>query len=166
MKVPSNVKTGDFGLVHMGGRGGRLIRLGQYLNGSGFADYEHAFVYIGNGLIVEAEPSGAKAVPLHYQNVLWSSGIINPTDDQRQAIAEAADGYVGTPYSIADYFALAARRFHIPAPHLRAYVATSKHMICSQLVAKCYADAGCPLYDRWTGYVTPGDLCKLLYRPS
>jgi len=160
-------KPGDFGLVHMGGDAGKLIRLGQWLNGSGFADYEHAFVYVGKDfagrdLIVEAEPSGAHRTALHYSDILWSSGIINPTTDQRTDIVHAALSYVGVGYSWVDYFSLAARRLHIPAPHLKAYVASSGHMICSQLVARCYSDAGCPLYDRWTGYVTPGDLCQLL----
>jgi len=164
--VPANVKPGDFGLVHMGGDAGKWIRIGQWLNGSGFSDYEHAFIYVGSDTIVEAEPSGAHITKSHYSNILWSSGIINPTDTQRLAIVKAARSYVGTPYSWADYFSLAARRLHIPAPHLKAFVASSNHMICSQLVARCYADAGCPLYDRWTGYVTPGDLCQLLQLPD
>ncbi len=157
-----NVRPGDFGLVHMGGNAGKWIRFGQWLNGSGFADYEHAFVYVGQAGIVEAEPSGAHLTPLHYSGVRWSSGIINPTDAQRSAIVTAAKWYIDTPYSWVDYASLAARRLHIPAPHLKAFVASSGHMICSQLVARCYADAGCPLYDRWTGYVTPGDLAQLL----
>lgn len=166
--VPANVKPGDFGLVHMGGDNGRLIRLGQWLNGSGFSDYEHAFIYIGNGEIVEAEPDGARRTVCRYSGVLWSSGIINPTDNQRAGIVKGASMYaqLHTPYSWADYASLALRRFHIPAPHLKAYVASSGHMICSQLVAKCYSGAGCPLYDRWTGYVTPGDLCQLLQLPD
>lgn len=158
----------------MGGDSGKLIRVGQWLNGSGFADYEHAFIYVGQagGLtpisdaIIEAEPSGAHLTALHYSGVLWSSGIIHPTDAQRSAIVNAALSYVGVGYSVADYFSLAARRLHIPAPHLKAFVASSGHMICSQLVARCYANAGCPLYDRWTGYTTPGDLAQLLALPD
>jgi cell wall-associated NlpC family hydrolase len=161
--VPATAEPGDFGLVPMSGRAGRLIRLGQLLDGDGFADYEHAFVYVGNDTIIEAEPGGARSAPLNYAGVLWSTGIINPTDAQRAAIVNAAQSYIGTPYSVLDYFAIAARRMHIPVPYLRAYIASTGHMICSQLVARCYADAGCPLFgDEWTGYDTPGDLWRVL----
>ncbi|RKE19934.1 hypothetical protein [Streptomyces sp. TLI_171] len=159
---------GDFAVVRMGGRTGRLIRIGQFLNGDGFADYEHAFVHVGDGQLVEAQPGGAELRPLSVYDgrpVLWSTGRIPLTEEQRTAITAAAHRYVGTPYSLADYLALAAARIHLPAgPLLRNYVATSKHMICSQLVDQCYQDAGVHLFDdhRWPGYVTPADLAKLL----
>jgi len=166
-EVPSTVKTGDFGLVTISGRGGKLIRLGQWLNGDGYADYEHAFVYIGNGEIVEAEPRGATRTNFHYNPsaVLWSSGHFSLNEPDRAAIRSAAIGYVGTPYSAADYFAIAAHTLHLPhGPALKSYVASSKRMICSQLVDQCYQDAGVHLFNdgRWPGYVTPGDLYMLL----
>jgi hypothetical protein len=157
---------GDFGLVHMGGDSGRLIHAGQILNGDGFADYEHAFVYVGNGMIVEAEPGGAKQVALHYDNVLWSTGHIALTKTQRVLIAHAAQEYIGTPYSAADYFALAAKRLNFGPliPGLRNYVKSSGHMICSQLVDRCYENADVHLFKdgRWNGYVTPGALAGLI----
>lgn len=160
---------GDFAVVRMGGRGGRAIRIGQWLNGDGFADFEHAFVYVGNEELVEAQPGGAELRPLSVYTdgrpVRWSTGRFPLTDHQRRAIVAAALGYVGTPYSVVDYFALAAHRFHLPVgPLLRAYVADSRHMICSQLVDQCYQDAGVHLFSdgRWPGYVTPADLANLL----
>lgn len=164
MAVPANVRPGDFGLIHMGGQAGALIRLGQWANGDGFGDYEHTFIYVGSGMIIEAEPAGARLAKFGYVNVLWSSGLIPLSDDRRSAIATIAYHYAGTPYSFADYFALAAHRLHIPAPGLKSYVETSKHMICSQLVDRCYQDAGVQLFNdkRWCGYVTPGDLWQLL----
>jgi uncharacterized protein YycO len=161
-------QPGDFAVVRMGGNGGRLIRIGQWLNGDGFADYEHAYVHVGNGELVEAQPGGAELRPLSvYDNrpTRWSTGRIPLTDEQRRAVVAAARGYVGTPYSVADYFALAAHRFHLPVgPLLRKYVADSRHMICSQLVDQCYWDAGVHLFSdgRWPGYVTPADLANLL----
>lgn len=163
--IPANAKPGDFVLAQMSGNVASLIRAGQFLNGNGFGDYEHAFIYAGDGKIVEAEPSGAKLAGYHYgPNVLWSSRYISLTDTQRALIVRAAIGYTGVPYSYADYFALAAHRLHIPAPHLRSYVASSKHMICSQLVDQAYQDADVHLFsdNRWPGYVTPGDLWQLL----
>ena len=159
---------GDFGVVKMGGDAARWIRIGQWLNGDGFADYEHAFVYTGGGGIVEAEPGGARTTDAskYGGGVLWSTGIIPLTDAQRRAVVKAARGYIGTPYSAADYFALAAKRLRLGplVPGLRAYVASSGHMICSQLADQCYADAGVHLFTdgRWPGYVTPGALYQLL----
>ncbi|MFF0389284.1 hypothetical protein ACFYS8_11380 [Kitasatospora sp. NPDC004615] len=161
-------RPGDFAVVRMDGRTGRLIRIGQFLNGDGFSDYEHAFVFVGDGHVVEAQPGGATLDPLgDYDGhpVLWSTGRIPLTDDQRTAITTAARSYLGTPYSFTDYLALAAHRLHLPAgPPLRKYVASTKHMICSQLVDQCYQDAGVHLFDdhRWPGYVTPADLANLL----
>ncbi|MFJ8040523.1 hypothetical protein ACIRBX_08475 [Kitasatospora sp. NPDC096147] len=160
---------GDFAVVRMGGRGGRAIRIGQWLNGDGFDDFEHAFVHVGNEELVEAQPGGAELRPLSVYTdgrpIRWSTGRIPLTDDQRRAIVAAARGYVGTPYSVADYLALAAHRFRLPVGLLiRAYVANSGHMICSQLVDQCYQDAGVHLFTdgRWSGYVTPADLANLL----
>lgn len=67
------------------------------------------------------------------------------------------------PYSVADYFALAAHRLHIPAPHLKRYVRSSGHMICSQLADAAAAEGGWHLFEdgRWPGDVTPGDLYRL-----
>ncbi|MEV4614980.1 hypothetical protein AB0K43_20635 [Kitasatospora sp. NPDC049258] len=152
----------------MDGGVGRLIRIGQWLNGDGFADFEHAFVLVDDDHLVEAQPGGAELLPLsayrdHPQ--LWSTGIIPLTGEQRGAIVAAARGYLGVPYSFADYAALAAHRFHLPVgPLIKGYVASTRHMICSQLVDQCYQDAGVRLFadGRWSGYVTPADLANRL----
>ena len=102
--------------------------------------------------------------PASYPNAQYS--------DQRDAIVAAGlkygNAHVG--YSAADYFAIAAYRFKVGilVPGLKAYVGSSKHMICSQLVDQCYQYAGVQLFDdkRWPGYVTPGDLADLLSAKS
>jgi hypothetical protein len=160
-------EPGDFEVVPMGGYGGKLIRVGQFLNGSGFENYEHARLYIGDGKCVQAEPGGANIVDYDPNDRgMWSTGAIKLTNDQRAVITtsgiEYARAHVG--YSETDYFALAARRLHLPIPGLRDYVESSGHMICSQLVDKCYQNAKVQLFKdgRWNGYVTPGDLAELL----
>lgn len=155
----SDVPMGSIGLTQIHGEVGRLIRLGQWLNGDGFADYEHAFVYVGNGRIVEAEPGGARLAPLRYDRIDW----IACPEQYGDAVADAACELVGTPYSFADYAALAARRLHIPVPGLREYIADSGHMVCSQLCDEAAQRGGWHLFDdgRWPGYCTPGDLYKL-----
>jgi hypothetical protein len=182
---PANLKPGDFFLVSFDGKNpnigndvnhwlmhGGWIRLGQWANGDGFAQYEHAGLYVGDGKIIEAQNKGTAIADVHrYDNndVRWSSGIINPTVEQRIAICHAAYGYVGTPYSWPDYYALAAKRLHLTlsAPALKDYVASTKHMICSQVVDQCYEDSGYHLFNdgRWPGYVTPGSLNSLLDNP-
>ncbi|MGW9433129.1 hypothetical protein ACWHA1_35035 [Streptomyces decoyicus] len=86
------------------------------------------------------------------------------TEQQRTDICAAATRYVGVPYSFLDYLAIATHRFHLPVPGLRRYVASTRHMICSQLVDRCYLDAGVHLFadGRWPGYVTPMALHHLL----
>jgi len=178
-QVPEWVKPGDYGLVAIPGEGGTLIRIGQFLIGDGFHDYQHAFVYAGNGDVIEANPDGALKRPYHYDDdeVLWSSDHLHSStgydlipielnDLDRTAIVQAAEGYVGVPYSWLDYLAIAAHRFNLSRSRgLQAIVASTGHMICSQLVDQCYVDAGVHLFNdhRWPGYVTPGDLTQLLF---
>lgn len=171
-------EPGDFAVVAVGGAGGVLIGLGERLNGDAFSAYQHAFVYVGDGYVIEAESGGARRRQVNGwpdrpefvtpgQLTAWSTGQLGPltpSADQRTRICAAAEGYVGTPYSWLDYFAIAAHRLHLPVPGLKGYIASTGHMICSQLVDQCYADAGVHLFadGRWPGYVTPADLAALI----
>lgn len=155
-------QPGDIGLVCIAGGVGWLIRIAQWANGDGFRDYEHAFVYVGGGQIVEAEPGGARLADLaEYDGrpVAW----IPCPDRHRPLVAAAARGLEGTPYSVLDYVALAAHRLHIPVPGLKAYIQSTHHAICSQLCDIAAARGGWHLFDdgRWAGYVTPADLAAL-----
>jgi hypothetical protein len=156
---------GDFELTRISGNAGGLIRLGLWLNGDGFADFEHARIYLGQGMCLDAEPGGAVLSPVgRYDDTghMWSTGFIPLTPVQRASLVHIGHSYAGTPYSFLDYSALAVKRLGLWAPGLRDYVKATCHMICSQLVARCYLDAGCPLFSGWTGDVTPGDLYQLL----
>ena len=158
-------QPGDFAAVNTAGDIGTLIKIGEGLNGEGFGEYAHALVYVGAGQVVEAEPGGArKRVRGVEPGDLWSTGLIRLTSVQRSEICLAADGYVGIGYSFADYLALVAHHLRIPAPGLKSFIASSGHLICSQLVDQCYQDAGVHLFDdgRWPGYVTPKSLANLL----
>lgn len=154
---------GDIGVTQVEGDVGRLIRFGQWLNGDGFADYEHAFVYLGQGQIAEAEPGGARIAELTEYNrrtVVW----LRCPPQHREAAAAAARSLIGTPYSFLDYAAIAAHRLHLPIPWLRGYVRSSKHLICSQLADRAAALGGWHLFadGRWDGYVTPEDIWHLI----
>jgi uncharacterized protein YycO len=165
MTTPSSPPIGLIGLTSISGDVGRLIRFGQWLNGDGFTTWEHAFISIGGGLIVEAEPGGARvAHASEYSTVHWCHGLASLANSIQLENTEVyAKHYVGVPYSFADYLALSAHRLHIPAPDLQRYISTSRHMICSQLVDACYAQSGIKLFKdgRWAGDVTPGDLYQL-----
>jgi hypothetical protein len=170
-------KPGDIGLTTISGAGGKLIRLGQWLNGDGFGDREHAFVWIGpvehferttagetrvspagENMIVEAMPGGAQQVPNWHTDCVY----LRCPDEHRNAVAAAALRYVGVPYSFLDYGALALHRFHIPTPHLKRFISDGGHQICSQLADQAAADGGWHLFKNvWPGDVTPGDLARL-----
>lgn len=173
------VLPGDFCCVPVSGIVGKLISVGEWLNGDGFSKYDHAEIYVGNqvpdmspskyGYTFGAYPGGATYTPLScppekLPNALWSSGRIELTDAQRSKIVSTCHDLEGTPYSAADYFALAEHRFHLPIPLLKNYVASSKHQICSQIVDYIYMKAGKNLFsdNRWPGYVTPADLAHVL----
>lgn len=154
-------QPGDIGLVSIKGDVGKLIRLGQWLNGDGFSKYEHAFVLCEDKTLVEARPHGAVHVPFCHSwgDTLW----LRCPDQYRDGVVAAALSLVGTPYSFADYFAIAAVRLHIPGRALRRYVTTSKHMICSQLADAAASRGGWQLFadGRLPQDVTPGDLWEL-----
>lgn len=157
---------GSIGLVSIRGNVGRLIRVGQWLNGDGYSRYTHAYVYVGNGKIVEARPKGAVCVPQchSWDETLW----LHCPPQYSRGVSLAALGLVGTPYSVLDYFAIAATRLHIPCVGLRQYVETSKHMICSQLADEAARRGGWHLFKdkRLPQDVTPGDLWELATQPE
>lgn len=152
---------GSIGLVRIHGAAGRLIRFGQWLNGDGFADFEHAFTYVGEGRIVEAEPSGARLMPLGEYDGVQVVWLACPPQ-YAEGVADAARAMVGTPYGFADYLALALHHFHLPVPGLPAYVRSTKSLICSQLCVKAARVGGWDVLGReFDGYVTPGALRRL-----
>lgn len=156
-------RPGWIGLTQIEGEVGRAIRFGQWLNGDGFEDFEHVVVATDapageSGLwIVEAEPGGARHVPLHYDlaKMFW---LRPPSPEVGERVAAAAIGLKGVPYSFLDYDALAMHRLHIPVPGLRTYIGDTGHMICSQLADEAARRGGWQLFadGRWPGYVTPG----------
>jgi uncharacterized protein YycO len=166
--ISTTPKPGDIGLTTIDGWVGVLIRLGQLLNGDGFSTFEHAFIVLEDEMLIEAMPGGAQIVPLsEYDDtdVLYVT-VPGLTDDDRKRICDAARSFEGVEYSFVDYAAIAAHRLHLPYPGLRAFVESTDHQICSQLVDNAYRLAGVKLFsdNRWAGYVTPGSLYQRLGR--
>lgn len=161
-------KPGDIGLVPMTGAVGWMIKAGQWLAADGWTKYQHAFVIVGEGVqglpgmrLVEAMPGGALNSSLSRYDadkIVW----LRCPPAYREAVASEALRFVGVKYSAADYGALSLHRFHIPAPHLEAFIKDRKTMICSQLADAAAGIGGWHIFDdeRWPGYVTPNDLGK------
>jgi hypothetical protein len=159
-------KPGDIGITMISDWGGLAIRTAQWLNGCGFAKYTHAYVVTevsadGTVWIVEAMPQGARRIENWHKDVVY----LRCPEQYREHVADAAIQFAinKTPYSDLDYLAQAAHRFHLPAPHLKNYIESSGHLICSQLADKAAERGGWHLFadGRWPGYVPPCDLYKL-----
>lgn len=162
---------GDYFVTKIDGPVGLLVSVGEMLNGSRFGHWDHAGVYVGDGLIVEAEPGGARLAGLDEyagRPVAWSTGHVDLTEAQRAAVVAAARGIIGVPYSFADYLSLALAHFHIRPAWLKRYISSNRHMLCSQAVDYCYMQAGVHLFNdgRIPGDVTPADLAALIEEGS
>ncbi len=151
--------AGLIGLTQVSGLVGAGIEIGMFLNGEGFRKWEHAFITLPGGLILEAEPGGAKIRPFHYSSVRWCYGLrklLPPTTTDTE-IAHIGESMKGIPYSFLDYDALVVHRLHIPVPGLKAYIGDTGHMICSQMADEFYLRLRAHIFrdGRWPGYVTP-----------
>jgi hypothetical protein len=134
--------------------------------------YCHAFVYIGDGKIVEAVRHVQVAPVSDYTDITWSTGrlgpLLTPNPVQRAAIVKAALGYVGESYNTLDILAITlaqARTGHeVDGDEWWVKRLSDDHMqICSQLVVNAGRMAGIDLAPgKLSGLVSPGDLGQLL----
>lgn len=166
-------RPGSFGLVTVDGRIGRFIRLGQWFMGRAPktpVHYAHAFLVLDGGAIIEAQTSGAvidDVLDYAHPDFLEKGHTVLLVDVHMDAVTRervigAGRALEGTPYSFLDYVYLAFLRLGLPSEWLRKRVATSRHMICSQLVDEAYRAAGLHLFTdrRFPGNVTPSDLAN------
>jgi hypothetical protein len=157
---------GDLGCTQIRGDVGWLIKLGERLNGDKFAQYQHAFVYIGGGQLVEAEPGGARIADLSEydaRTIVW----VRCPDEHRLEVAAAAKNLVGVPYGFLDYLALALHHFHIPFPGLKRFAMSSRSLICSQLAVLAARRGGWDVLEPTpAAYVTPAELAALAEPPA
>lgn len=165
MSMTPQFQPGDFALTRIGGIAGRGIAVGQWAIGDG-APVQHAMLYVGAGMVVQAMPGGAEMIHLDRASepVIWSGSAILLTPMERAHICRWALRCVGTPYSFVDYASIGLAHLRIRPRWVRDYVASTGHMICSQLVDAAYEAAGVHLFNdgRLPGDVTPGDLYGLL----
>lgn len=161
-------QQGDFFVTEIKGFTGLFVRLAQRLTGSKKASHwTHAGIYVGDGVVLEAEPGGAVLTHLEdYEGrkMLWSSELFELNSDTRMDLAGEANALLDVPYSFVDYLSIALHRAHIRPKWVERYVQATGHMICSQLVDEVYKRCGIHLFDdgRLPQDVVPADLGKLL----
>jgi uncharacterized protein YycO len=150
-------RIGDYGVVRTGGFFGKLIRLGTV------SRWNHAFIYVGDSQIVEANPTGVALSPLSkYAQVAWNQHE-ELSEAQRAGIVQHAKLAIGRPYNFGIIVMLALRALGVKVfpKKIIHYLANHAGYICSELVAESYADAGFPVCDN-PDVCNPGDLAERL----
>ena len=166
-------QPGDFVVVPTRPPVGALITVASWLANLGEhgdalpQSYDHAEVYLGDGLTASAYPSrnGLRPVSnLNQSGFLWSTGYVPLSSAQREVIVEWCYQHAHVQYSALDYLALAAHTFHLNTAALQNYLQSSSTYICSQYVDAAYQAARVQLFTdgRWVGFVKPLDLAIML----
>jgi uncharacterized protein YycO len=154
-------RLGDYGVVKTKGFFGKLIRIGTQ------SRWNHCFIYIGNDLIVEANPTGVAVSPVtKYPLIAWNQHEVLSYED-RETIASHAKWLVGRPYSFFTIAGMALRilGFKFFSDRLLAAIAKHDGYICSELVAECYRTSGNVVVNEKDYLVNPGDLAeRLIYQ--
>lgn len=127
------------------------------------SEYDTEPQLVSDGPIQKAMALKRRTLASLQQNAPQLAAIAPSADDLeaslRAKVVATATALVGTPYSALDYVALAALHLHIPSQRIRDRVASSGHMICSQLVDEVYRRVGIELFThRRPGDVMPSDL--------
>jgi uncharacterized protein YycO len=151
---------GDYGVVKTNGWMGMLIRVGT------LSRWNHAFIYIGDGKIVEANPKGVAISNVSkYKDIAWNQHE-QLTEAQRQKIVKRAKQMVGEPYGFGAILVIAFKILGLKViSKLRKFAENEKSVICSQLVAMCYSYAKIKVSDKPHAFTTPGDLAfRLIYQ--
>jgi len=131
------VLPGCYGVSGGGGITGELIR---HASGSWAG---HAFIYIGNGQIVEAAPPAARVAPaVSHPDAVWN--VCYPlTGPERARICARARALVGCPYDYPAYTGFALKVLKLgDGAELHPVFKADHWRVCSALVADCYAYAG------------------------
>ena len=154
-------QLGDYGVVKTKGLLGKLIRIGT------MSRWNHCFIYIGNDLIVEANPKGVEISKVDkYPLIAWNQHE-ELSYTTRESIANHAKWLVGRPYSFFTIAGMVLRILGFKFLSNRLLKAISKHdnYICSELVAECYRQAETILIREEDYLVVPGDLAeRLIYQ--
>lgn len=162
-----DLRPGDIGFCAIAGKVGIGISVAQWLllkTQEPEWKIDHAYVVTDLATAVEAEPGGAREVQFGAERTGPGYVYLRPAYGAGQGhdVARAARGYVGVPYSFADYAAILGLHMGIDNGAVRRYVTSSRHMICSQLADQSLSDAGVHVFNdgRLPQDVTPVDLYR------
>jgi len=148
----STLQPGIFGVSHGSGLGGMVIRdaTGSWAG--------HAFLYLGNGMMVEGAPPEARIVPAgKYDDAIWAWRMWDElktargwTDDAgtaaQLAVVARGHGLVGTGYDWPAYIGFAAEVAHLRnGVQLDPAFSHDSYRVCSALVADAEEFGGVPL---------------------
>jgi uncharacterized protein YycO len=156
------VLPGCFGVSHGAGITGELIRHAT----ESWAG--HAFVYVGNGQIVEAAPPAARVSPAaSHPDAVWNARF-PLTGAQRDKICARARALVGCPYDYPAYVGFALKLLKISnGTELDPVFKADHWRVCSALVADCYAYAGINLAGlKDPNLISPADLYNIIARQA
>ncbi len=155
-------ELGAFGVVHSNGKVALAIRVGTQSRAN------HAFIYVGDGKIIEADGSGVQLVPAaKYPTAIYDRRF-TLTLAQGAEIRRRALLMQGTPYSFIGIFVMSVGCLGLPNRWLATHLEHNGRVFCSQLVCQVYSAAGVHLFadDRLPGQVSPGDLAELAFEQA
>jgi hypothetical protein len=162
---------GDIGFAFISGKVGFWVGVGQALLDDDCI-FAHAYIIVRDPDdptrmgAVEAMPGGAEYVPpdVLATRITNANGYarLPLTEEQREEISAESLALIGVPYSFLDYLSLALVEWKVPGYRLVAgFVASTDHMICSQLVTHALTRVGYFLFTTdqlLPQQVTPGAL--------
>lgn len=143
---------GDFCVLHTPGWEAKVIRVATR------SPWNHAAIYVGNGQIIEADPSGVQISPLsNYDGcpILWSDLRLPPA--RAALVVAAAKAQIGLEYGWLDIVAVGLSTIGI----VTARLDDPDSRFCSQVVAIAEA-ADATLCAKAVNRVTPGDLGRII----
>jgi uncharacterized protein YycO len=149
-------RAGDYGVTRTGGFFGRLIRLGT------FSHWNHAFIYLGDGKIIEATPRGVVVGELsQYSIVVWNRHD-DLTDDERAGVVAYAMSRLGEPYGFIDIAVIVLRQLGLKAFSVKisAFLDKRHGVICSQFASLAFRAIKRALTLKADNLVTPEDLAE------
>ena len=154
--------VGDYFVVHTTGPSARLIQVGNW------SIWNHAGLYLGDGMIIEALPTGVSLAPLSkYDNheIIWSTGHDSPfTEAEAEELRRFALTFLHDSYGVWSIIALGFKCLTFGIPLIPAdWFAEKEHsVICSQLVAWVWSHMDRRVSHKKHALVRPKDLAERL----
>lgn len=173
---PGDLQAGDIGFGPIAGRIGRWVSFGQWAIGDE-SRFQHTWLCLGGGLLIEAMPSGARIVSLGADRLTAGHAYVRPalTAVQRSQIEPIArEHHEGRKYGFSDYLWIAMWHQGFQPGWFERYIQGNGREICSQLVVQILHDlepSFSIFWDRYPQLVTPGSLAyasdpRVIYTPQ